>query len=100
MIRYFPLIEFKSPAWGNTEAFALGSDDLACGFFAQRLSFFKYVYIIIYWRQESPHYFPAVVDVYPALLGSGHRAALKVVPAFGPGLGACLHSADAGGIFL
>ena len=37
MIRYFPLIEFKSPAWGNTEAFALGSDDLACGFFAQRL---------------------------------------------------------------
>ena len=33
MIRYLPLIEFKSPAWGNAEAFALGSDDLARGFF-------------------------------------------------------------------
>ena len=37
MIRYLPLIEFKSPTGGNAETFALGSDDLACGFFAQRL---------------------------------------------------------------
>ena len=33
MIRYFPLIEFKSPAWGNAEAFARDGDDLARGFF-------------------------------------------------------------------
>ena len=66
---------------------------------------FRYLFCIwlfIYPRVHHAlfYYFPAVVDVYPAFFRPGHLAALKVVPAFGPGLGACLHSADASGIFL
>ena len=43
--------------------------------------------------KESPHHFPAVVDVYPAFLWAGDRAALKVV-VFGV-FGFHLYGADA-----